>query len=357
MSDKDQKTHDPTPKRIEDARKKGDVPTSAEVKHITVFAGMLVVLGSVGVHAFAGLGTMLVRLWGRAEDFRFGDDGAQQLVTGIVQQLATIFAPLFGVLIACALLGGAIQGPMLISWSRVTPKLSKLSPVSGMKRVFSVKALIELSKTTAKFAIVAGVAVWVLWPHAAALDTLVGAAPSDVGAAAAHLVVVLVKSVAVAVAAIAGADLIYQRRSWLAKMRMTLQEVKDEHKESDGNPKVKAKIRQIGMQRARQRMMSKVPDASVVIVNPTHYAIALKYDHGRMGAPVVVAKGLDAVALRIRDLAIESGVPIVENRPLARALYPMVEIDRPIPPDHYAAVAEVISYVMKLAGKRRPAAR
>jgi flagellar biosynthetic protein FlhB len=355
MSDKDQKTHDPTQKRIDDARKKGDVPTSSEVKHIAVFAGMLVVLGGMGVHAFARMGGMLVRLWGRADDYRFGDDGAQQLITGIVQELATIFAPLFGTLVLCALLGGALQGPFLISWSRVTPKWSKLSPAAGMKRMFSVRALIELGKTLAKFGIVAGVAVWVLWPHAAALDTLIGADPTDVGTAAAHLIVVLVKSVAIAVAVIAGADLLYQRRSWLAKMRMTLQEVKDEHKESDGNPKVKAKIRQIGMQRARQRMMSKVPEASVVIVNPTHYAIALKYDHGRMGAPVVVAKGLDAVALRIRDLAIESGVPIVENRPLARALYPMAELDRPIPPDHYAAVAEVISYVMKLTRKRRPA--
>ncbi len=189
MSDKDQKTHDPTPKRIDDARQKGDVPTSSEIKHIAVFAGMLVVLGGMGVHAFARMGGMLVRLWGRADDYRFGDDGAQQLVTGIVQELATIFAPLFGTLILCALLGGAMQGPFLISWSRVTPKWSKLSPAAGMKRMFSVRALIELGKTLAKFGIVAGVATWVLWPHAAALDTLIGADPTDVGAAAAHLIV------------------------------------------------------------------------------------------------------------------------------------------------------------------------
>jgi len=139
----------------------------------------------------------------------------------------------------------------------------------------------------------------------------------------------------------------------MKRMRMSLQEIKDEHKESDGDPKIKAKIRQMQMQKAKRRMMAAVPKASVIITNPTHYAVALKYDHGAMAAPVVVAKGVDALALKIREVATASGVPIVENRPLARALYASADLDKPIPTEHYAAVAEVISYVLRLARQRR----
>jgi flagellar biosynthetic protein FlhB len=162
----------------------------------------------------------------------------------------------------------------------------------------------------------------------------------------------MLRAIALLVGAIALFDFVYQRRSFLKRMRMSLQEVKDEHKESEGDPKIKGKIRQIQMQRARRRMMAAVPGASVVITNPTHYAVALKYDHGAMAAPVVVAKGVDAVALRIREIATEAGVPLVENRPLARALHASAEIDQPIPIEHYAAVAEVISYVMRLSKRR-----
>ena len=163
------------------------------------------------------------------------------------------------------------------------------------------------------------------------------------------LVVAMLKAVAALVGALALFDFVHQRRSWLARMRMSLQEIKDEHKQSEGDPKIKAKIRAIGIQRSRRRMMAAVPTASVIVTNPTHYAVALKYDHGRMGAPVVVAKGVDAIALKIREVAGAAGVPIVENRALARGLYASVEIDRPIPSEHYTAVAEIIGYVMRLA--------
>lgn len=353
MADKDQKTHDPTAKRIDDARKKGDVPSAPEMRHAAIFAAILVVLGGLGVHAFARLATMLVRLWGNAEDFRMAPDGAQSIATGLMLQLARDFAPLFGAMMAFAILGGLMQGRPVIAWSRVSPKLSKVSPVAGFKRLFSIRALVEFGKTLTKLSVVIGVAVWMLWPRTAALGTLVGADPADIGAAAGGLVVMLVKAVAIPVAAIALFDLIWQRRSWLSKMKMSLQEIKDEHKQNEGDPKIKAKIRAIAIQRSRRRMMAAVPDASVVITNPTHYAVALRYDHGRMGAPVVVAKGVDTIALKIREIATANGVPIVENRPLARALHAHVEIDRPIPAEHYAAVAEVIGYVMKLAKRTR----
>ena len=353
MADKDQKTHDPSPKRLEDARRKGDLPSAPEMRHAAIFAAMLVVIGGLGVHAFARLGGMLVRLWGGAEDFRVDPDGAQNLATGLFGQIAGVFAPLFGVLVGFAILGGVAHGMPTISWSRVAPKFSKLSPTSGAKRLFGKPALVEFAKTLAKLAIVTTVAVMVLKPHLVALGTLVAADPAELGNATGGLVTILVKAVAVPVGAVALFDLIYQRRSWLAKLKMSLQELKDEHKESEGDPKIKAKVRQIAMQRSRRRMMAKVPEATVVITNPTHYAVALRYDHGSMNAPLVVAKGVDALALRIRQVATDAGVPLVENRPLARALYASAEIDRPIPMDHYAAVAEIIGYVMRLARERR----
>ena len=353
MADKDQKTHDPTAKRLSDAREKGDTPTAPEMRHAAAFAAMLAVTGGLGVHAFSRLGGMLERLLGSAEDFRIDPAGAQGLASGLMGAMAIAFLPLFGTLIAFALLGGMMHGLPTLSWSRVAPKWGKLSPVSGAKRIFGKQALVEFAKTFAKLSVVVGIAAWVAAPHVAALGSLIGADPVTVGEASGGLVVALVKAVAAPLAALALFDLVYQRRSWFAKLKMSLQEIKDEHKNSDGDPKIKAKIRQIGMQRARRRMMAAVPEASVVITNPTHYAVALRYDHGKMGAPVVVAKGVDAVALRIRGIATEAGVPIVENRPLARALYAAAEIDRPIPTEHYAAVAEVIGYVMRLAAAKR----
>jgi flagellar biosynthetic protein FlhB len=349
MADKDQKTHDPSAKRLDDARRKGDVPGAPEMRHAAGFAAMLVVMGGMGVHAFARLAHMLVMLWGNADDFPVESGGAQALVGAVLGRFAVALAPLLAAMVAFALLGSLIHGRPSFVWSRVAPKVGKLSPLSGAKRLFGPPALVEYGKTLAKLGTVVAVAAWVLRPRAVALDTLVGADPADVGIAAGALVVMLVKAVAIPVGMIAGFDLIYQRRSWLAKMRMSLQELKDEHKDSEGDPKIKAKIRQIAIQRSRRRMMAAVPNASVVITNPTHYAIALKYDHGRMGAPTVVAKGVDAVALKIREVATAAGVPIVENRPLARALHAAVEIDHPIPIEHYAAVAEIIGYVMRLA--------
>lgn len=348
-TDKEGKTHDPTDKKLSDAREKGDVPSAPEMRHAAIFAAALVVTGGMGVWSFAKLGHMLVRLWGDADDFMLEPEGAQGLVGGLMAQLFVALAPLMGTLVAFALVGGLLQGRPTLAWSRVSPKWSKLSPASGAKRLFGVRALVEFGKTLAKLVLVVTVALIVVWPKAVALDQLVGADAAAIGDAAGGLVSAMLKAVALLVGALALFDWVYQRRSWLARMRMSLQEIKDEHKQSEGDPKIKAKIRAIGMQRSRKRMMAAVPTASVIVTNPTHYAVALKYDHGKMGAPVVVAKGVDAIALKIREIATAANVPIVENRPLARALHATVEIDHPIPAEHYAAVAEIIGYVMRLA--------
>jgi flagellar biosynthetic protein FlhB len=351
-ADKDQKTHDPTEKKLTDAREKGDIPISSEMRHAVMFIAMLIALGGMGVWTFNRLAALLVGMLGGAADYPIDPGTAQPLFTGVAGSFALAMGPLMGTLTGLALLTLFLQGRPTISWSRVKPKWSKLAFWSAFARMFGARSLIEFAKTLAKFSAVAIVCTYLLWPKVSGLDRLVGAGPHEIGLVTGGLIRTLVKWVAMLAAAIALFDFIYQRRSFLARMRMSLQEIKDEHKQSEGDPKIKGKIRQLQMQRSRKRMMAAVPTASVILTNPTHYSVALKYDHGAMAAPVVVAKGVDEVAFRIREVAKEHGVPIVASPALARALFAACDIDETIPTDHYAAVAEIIGYVMRLARQK-----
>ncbi len=352
-TDQDQKTQDPTDKKLSDARAKGDVATANEVRHAVMFVAALIVAGGMGTWTLARMGPMLVRLWGNADDYRLEPYGAEAFATGVMLQTVIALAPILGLLFGSALLILFVQGRPTLSWSRVKPNFSKLSPVAGLGRILGKRALVEFAKTLAKCAVVITIAALVIAPRITGLDQLINAETGAIGAAAGELVYRMIEAVAILVGCLAAIDYLYQRYTYFQRMKMSLQEVKDEYKQSEGDPKIKAKIRAIGMQRAKRRMMAAVPTASVVITNPTHYAVALKYDHGNMTAPVVVAKGLDEVALRIREIAKESGVPIVESPPLARALYSGAAIDRPIPTEHFKAVAEIIGYVMRLARRQK----
>ncbi len=347
--DKDSKTFAPSQKRIDDARKKGDVPMAPEMRQAAMFLGLIVITGGLGAHAASQLAGSLARIWGRADDFLFNPDGAQNFGGYILGELAGALLPLLGALFGFALLGGFSQGRPMISFSRIAPKLSKINPVSGFKRMFGGQGLFEFAKTLAKLIAVATIGTIILWPFLPGFETMVGVGPATIANLSQQMIFSVLTTVVVLVAIIAAADFLYQRHSWMKKNMMSLKDMKDEHKEQEGDPKIKGKMRQIGFKRSRQRMMQAVPSATVVITNPTHFAVALKYDHGAMNAPVVVAKGTDAIALKIREIATANGVPLVENRPLARALYASAEIDHPIPLEHYQAVAEVISYVLKLA--------
>ncbi|MFZ5746615.1 MAG: flagellar biosynthesis protein FlhB [Pseudomonadota bacterium] len=351
--DKDQKTEAPTDKRLEDARKKGDVPTAPEVRHAVMFVAMLLLIGGIGSYTVQGVLRICVRIWGSADDFRLEPQGAQNFALGVGSTLAMTLLPILGALFLFAILGGLAQGRPSLAWTRLKPKFSKLNPVSGLTRMFGKQGLVEFLKTLAKLALVGGVALSIAWPHAAGIDRLVGADPTQIGVESQGIIMAILRPVAMLTGALALFDIFWQRYNYLQKMKMSLQEIKDEHKESEGDPKIKAKIRAIQMQRARNRMMQSVPEAAVVITNPTHFAVALKYDHGAMNAPIVVAKGMDAVALKIRAIATENNIPIVENKPLARALHANVQIGHPIPTEHYAAVAEIISYVLRIAKGRR----
>lgn len=351
--DQDSKTLAPTQKKLEDAARRGEVATAPEVRHALALLAMLAALLWLGDHAVRSLAGLLTTFFEGAGEIRLDPAGGTRLASSVAAQMALLVGPFLLLALIAALAIPFVQGRPSLSWTRLAPKWSKVSPVAGFKRLLGPQGLVEFAKLLAKCVAVLWLGWLLLAPRLPAADSLVGIEPAAIGAAAAAIAVSLVKLLVLLVAAIAALDFGWQRFSFLRKQRMSHQDLRDEHKESEGNPQVKARQRQLGHQRSRQRMMAAVPTASVVITNPTHYAVALRYDHGSMRAPVVVAKGTDRIALRIRELAKEAGVPLVENRPLARALHAHAEVDRPIPVEQYAAVAEVISFVLRQTGRLR----
>jgi flagellar biosynthetic protein FlhB len=246
-----------------------------------------------------------------------------------------------------------IQHQPVWSGEPLKPKLSKISPLAGVKRLFSKQALANFAKGVIKIVVLAAVMAALLWPQRHRLDGLVSTDIRGTLALSNSLALELLGAVIAILAFIAAADYLFQYRQWHERQKMSVRELKEEFKQSEGDPMIKGKIRQLRMARMRKRMIAEVPKASVVITNPTHYAVALRYERG-MNAPICLAKGVDVAALKIKEVAEQHAIPVVENPPLARALHAVVEIDQEIPPEHYKAVAEVIGYVMKL---RRAAGR
>ncbi len=246
-----------------------------------------------------------------------------------------------------------LQFGLLWSAENLMPSLDKISPLSGFKRIFSLRSVTELLKGMLKIAVVATVVGAFVLPSVGDIHRLIGMDMIQLMAVINDKVHIVLIGVFAVMGVIAVADILYQRFEYMKGLRMSRQELRDEFKQTEGDPLVKGRLRQLRMERARRRMMGEVPNADVVVTNPTHYAVALKYDQSAMSAPKVVAKGTDKVAERIREVAKDADVPIVENPPLARGLYAAVDIDQEIPPEYYKAVAEVISYIFKLK-KRRP---
>ena len=355
--DQSSKTEEPSQRKLDEARKKGQVPSSQEVKHWFALIGtMLVVVAllPIGLGQMAGgLGHLLANVHRVPTD---PGNLLTMLQSAVGDLLLILLLPL-AALVGAALAGGLVQHGFLISAESMKPDLNKLSPIKGAKRLFSMRSLMEFTKGLLKLAIVGTIATLVIWPEMNRVELFVGMAPDRILPEIWEMSALLLAAVVSIVGVIAGADYMYQRWEFLKQQRMTKQEVKDEYKQTEGDPMVKARLRQIRMERARQRMMQAVPTSDVVITNPTHFAVALAYQPGEMGAPKVVAKGVDALAQRIRALAEEHDVSIVENPPLARALYRSVDIDDEIPAEHYRAVAEIISYVFRLKRKQMPQGR
>jgi flagellar biosynthetic protein FlhB len=260
--------------------------------------------------------------------------------------IAALGVPLLMLALA-AIAGNMIQHRLVWSGESLKPKFSKVSPGAGFKRVFGKQAVANFAKGVFKLIALGAVMMAVLWPERHRLESFLMFDPSAILGVTTNLTLHLMGAVVAMLAAVAIADYFFQYRQWYQRQKMSLQEIKDEFKQSEGDPHIKGKIRQLRQQRMKKRMMSAVPKASVIITNPTHYSVALSYDRG-MSAPVCVAKGADNIALKIREIARKHDIPIVENVPLARALYATVDIDEEIPVEHYQAVAEIIGYVMGL---------
>ncbi len=345
--DSTDKTEDPTSKRLEEALKRGDVVKSQEVNTWFVIAGATLVLMAFSGGMGDGLTTTMRGLIANAHDIRVDGPALPGLFQRIgVEMLAAISLP-FLVLMLAALIGNMIQHKLVWSLEALAPKLSKISPAAGLKRMFSKQALANFAKGLVKLVLVGSVLTALMWPERGRLEGLERTDPAAVLPLTQSLALKLMGAVVAMLAVVAAADYLFQYRQWYERQKMSLREMKEEFKQTEGDPAIRGKLRQMRQARGRRRMMAKVPKAAVVITNPTHYAIALQYERG-MEAPICVAKGVDAVALNIRKIAGEHSIPIVENVALARALHATVELDQAIPPEHYKAVAEVIGYVMKL---------
>ena len=349
-SDPESKTEEATPRKLEEARKKGDVAKSPDVAAAMSLAGATAVLLIGGGYFSQQMAEDMLPFLAEPHAMI----GGLQAGAGLEIGMRAVWAvtPFLAALMLAVIIGGVggnlAQSGFLFTAEKIKPKWSAVSPLSGFKRIYGPDGIVQFIKTFLKLIAIGAVCWWVLKPHAREFENLAAMSPAMILPFARDLAGSLMIAALIFLGFTAGADFIWQKFRFAKRMRMTKEETKEDFKQTEGDPHVKGKLRQIRMQRSRQRMMQAVPTATVVVTNPTHYSVALRYepDQGD-GAPVCVAKGVDAVALRIRELAKESGVPIVENVPLARALYAAVEVDEVIPREHFEAAAKVIGFVMQ----------
>ena len=345
------KTEDPTARKLEKARDKGQVASSQEVKSWMILLGGAFAMIVMAPGIMRDISLTSLKFIESSHAIAVDSPHLRNVLIELLGDLAWILSPLMGLLVVLALVANVGQTGFIWALEKPKPQVSKISPLKGAKRIFGAKGFVEFVKGLAKLSLVTVVAFGLAVPLLGDIALL----PSlEIGQTLGRIhwiaIWLMVGTVAV-MTAIAALDFAYQKFSHLKQMRMTKQEVKDEHKQSEGDPLVKARIRKLRMARAQERMMAAVPEADVVITNPTHYAVALEYKMQTMPAPKVVAKGMDSLAQRIRAVAEEIDVPVIENAPLAQALYATVELDEEIPDEHYKAVAEIIGYVMRLRGQ------
>lgn len=341
------RTEEATPKRIADARKKGDVPRSRELNTVLMLLASLIgfaILGGGGVQAYKRLAA---NQWSVDRQDAFNDESVLNgLYVPFIEAL-WISAPFLFLMFVAVFIGPLCMGGWVFSASSVKIDPKKLSPLAGLKRMVGIQSLAELLKAILKVILLGGLAVFLLNLHLEDYLKL-GAMPiSDAINSMFGIVFVIILVLVLSLGLVALIDVPYQQWSYAKKLRMTLQEVRDENKEQQGNPEVKSKVRQMQQAMAGKRMLADVPDADVIIINPTHFSVALKYNEDEV-APVVVAKGVDHLALKIREVGKDSDVAIFSAPPLARSLYRHTEVGESIPSDLYLAVAQVLAYVMQV---------
>lgn len=354
--EQDQKTEEATPHRIQQAFQKGQIALSREVIHLLSLMALAMTILVFLPFSFSLIQEYLSLFIISPHQLYLDGKTAGNLMGSVFLKIIICFVPMGAILMFATIGAGFLQTRLAIQWDAIMPKFERVSPLSGMKRIFSKRAIVDFIKSLVKLVVAAACLYFFLKPQINHLPSWADLHP--------HLFLATVKGLALKcllviiclLVLIAVLDYLYQKYEFLKNLKMTKEEVKKEYKETEGDPLIKQRQRQLAQQIMKRNMMREIPDATVVITNPTHYSVALKYDPEVMNAPVVVAKGLDLIALKIQEIARDNKVPIVQNPPLARALYKGVELTQEIPSEHYKAVAEVINYVMSLKKNLYPGA-
>jgi len=349
--DDSQKTEQPTQKRLRDAEEKGDVAQSPEIATLAVLAAATAYIAMWGGSTASQIKGLMTSFLAEPHRIQVSSGAMSELLGSLGLQIVGILAMPLGILAAASIAAHWLQHPPGFSGEKLQPDISRLSPFKGFGRIFGRAALVNFLKGLVKVA-AAGFAIFtIIWPARNEVVALVTLPVTEILPLVQTVTVRFLSAALAVLAFFAMADYGWQYFERLKRLKMTRQELRDEFKQSEGDPTVKARLKQVRSDRARKRMMAAVPKAAVIITNPTHFAVALAYESGKMAAPVCVAKGADLIALKIREIAEAHNVPIVENPPLARTLFASVDVDESIKPEHFKAVAQVIGYVMRLKNK------
>lgn len=354
MADEDQesKTEQPSQKRLDEAREKGNLANSKELGNFFMLLVLAVTVAWFIPPILKNSQILLTPFLSDADSLTADQKGLSLLLYKVAfSGFAIIALPLLASMIS-AIATSFLQHGFVLSAEPMMPKLNKISPIAGFGRIFSVRSLVDFIKNITKVVVVGIVAFLSVYPELRHVRQLPNESTESMLLFLWMIAGRMTIGVVIAMFFIALFDIIFQRFQHIKSLRMSKQEVKDEYKQSEGDPVVKQRLRRLRMERAQNRMMAAVPKADVVITNPTHFAVALQYDTTTMSAPIVVAKGQDLIALKIREIAKENNVPVIENPPLARALFSSTELEKEIPVTHYEAVAKIISYVYQLKGKK-----
>lgn len=347
-ADGSEKTEEPSEKKLREAREKGQIPRSRELTTLLMTLSAALYFLYFGQGMLQGFITIMTKGLSFDRQHAFDFQKMTDLILALFQEAIVMLLPFIALMVFIALVSPMLLGGWTFTTSTWIPKLSKLNPVSGIKRMFSMKALMELLKALAKFLLVLSVATYYLYT---VFDQLLAVSQESLYQGMLHSAVLIMQAfvfVSLSLLIVAMIDVPFQLWEHTKQLKMTKQEVKEEFKQQEGNPEVKGRIRQLQRQMAQQRMMQQVPEADVIVTNPTHYAVALKYDPDTMREPTVVAMGVDFMASQIRTIAQEHNIPVIEAPPLARALYYNADIDQPIPYELFKAVAAILAYVFQL---------
>lgn len=350
-SDTSDKTEEPSQHRLDQSRSKGEVASSKELASVLMLSSLILTVILSGLFMFEELNSYMSWLYAKKTDDVFTQKAIVETISVTLMTMLKMLAPIFGVAMIMGVLSHLVQTGFVYAPDVLSAKFERLNPINGFKRIFSMKSVVETVKSIAKFVLVFWIGWMVLKNKLPLVFDFLDAEYNFIVAQTYHTLIMVAFSIIGGLTVLALLDFGWEKYSYMQKLRMTKKEVRDESKEREGSPEIKQKIKAIQREMARKRMMKEIPKADVIVVNPTHYSVAIKYNKQEMLAPVVIAKGVDHLALKIREIAKDHNIPIIENVMLARNLYANVALGESIPKNLYKAVAEVLAFVYKLKKK------